>query len=53
MSDESRANELATSRRRMLPAGTALATLGTLASGASVQQAQAPEGPRGHATALR
>jgi arylsulfatase len=41
MSDEARRNDFATGRRRMLLAGTALATIGTLASGASVQQAQA------------
>jgi len=45
MSDESRTRDIATSRRRMLLAGTALATIGALASGSSVQQAQAQQTP--------
>ena len=45
MSDESRARDIATSRRRVLLAGTALATIGTLAAGSSVQQAQAQQTP--------
>ncbi len=45
MSDDSRDKAIATSRRRMLLAGTALATIGTLAAGSSVQQAQAQQTP--------
>ena len=45
MSDESRERTIATSRRRMLLAGTALATIGTLAAGGSVHQAQAQQTP--------
>src|SRR5262245_1879991 len=41
MSDDSRDKAIATGRRRMLLAGTAPATIGTLAAGSSVQQAQA------------
>jgi len=44
MSDESRAKQVKTSRRLLL-AGTALATIGTLTSGAAVQQAQAQQTP--------
>ncbi|MBI2740473.1 MAG: arylsulfatase [Rhodospirillales bacterium] len=45
MSDESGARNVVAGRRRMLLAGTALATIGALASGASVQQAQAQQTP--------
>ncbi len=45
MSDESRAKDIATGRRRVLLAGTALATIGTLAAGSSVQEAQAQQTP--------
>ncbi|MFZ5780553.1 MAG: hypothetical protein ACOY4R_10190 [Pseudomonadota bacterium] len=42
MSDDSREKTIATSRRRMLLVGTALATIGTLGT---VQQAQAQQTP--------
>ena len=45
MSDQSRSNDLATGRRRMLLAGTALATIGTLVAGKSIEQAQAQQTP--------
>jgi arylsulfatase A-like enzyme len=43
MSEDTKANERVASRRRMLLGGTALATIGALAAGASVQQAQAQQ----------
>jgi len=43
MSDQDRRDDLATGRRRMLFAGTALATIGALAAGRSVEQAQAQQ----------
>jgi arylsulfatase len=45
MSDQGKSKDLGTGRRRMLFAGTALATIGTLAAGGSVQQAQAQQTP--------
>jgi hypothetical protein len=45
MSDQARNSDLATGRRRMLLAGTALATIGALAAGGPVQQAQAQQTP--------
>jgi arylsulfatase len=45
MSDQSKARDFAASRRRVLLAGTALATIGALGSGPAVQQAQAQQPP--------
>jgi len=45
MSDKAKGKDLETGRRRMLFAGTALATIGTLAASGSVEQAQAQQTP--------
>ena len=45
MSDQARSKDLAAGRRRVLLAGTALATIGALTAGGSVEQAQAQQTP--------
>ena len=45
MSDQARSKDLAAGRRRVLLAGTALATIGALTGGGSVEQAQAQQTP--------
>src|SRR5262245_24193880 len=47
MSDQREVRERVPSRRRMLLAGTALATIGILGAGSEVQQAQAQTPPPG------